>query len=174
MLKEISCDGSKLPCVAPVTVQELLELTVPQDGDLTLTDTGRDAYKKDGCVLNPAHYCDSAGIIFSDTPIGHMSPTEKGNCMSELQKFGSWIATAMDMPSSSGAKPVLNSKPRLLTKGSSCTVKKQQAFLAKSLDSGCYVTLIREGSISRVLIMKKSSVADPAALEKQLAQFQCP
>lgn len=141
MLKEISCDGSKLPCVAPIiaAAANLNELKV--DGQFNLSPEGFTTLKKDTCVLNPANYCHKNGAIWTDKVSKNMSPNEKDQCLSALEQMP-FTKTVFDniltLPGQ-GFDP---------TKSNYCAVKKQGAFLAKDPTSGCYATLIREGNTS--------------------------
>ncbi|MEI6398738.1 MAG: hypothetical protein WCO71_08205, partial [Pseudomonadota bacterium] len=156
MLKEVSCDGSKLPCVAPLNAQELMPLTVPKDGQLSLTSQGRDAFKKAGCTLSPDYYCASDGSIFDGQAVtDHMDSAAKKSCMSDIQSIFSAFTSmvtggTVDLAKVFGSRIKAGVSSTQLSKSGACVVKKQSSLLVSGTTSGCYVALVQNGGSQNV------------------------
>ena len=178
MVKELTCDGNKLPCVAPLNEEQLMSLALPQDGQLVLTSDGVKAFKSSSCVLNADHYCNAYGDVFDAHAVtDKMDESAKKSCMSSFQsEFIDWIKEGLgvDITKVFESRIRAGSSSSALNRGGACVVRKQSTLLVGGQSSsGCYVSLIRTGSSEKVVIQKKSKVSDPSALEKKLAQFEC-
>ncbi len=180
LVKEVLCDGSRLPCQVPLSSQDLLEIKA--DGlwsaDSKITEASKQALRPE-CPNNPNMYCDANGNLFTVAPSSKADQDTQENCMNLLQQTANIFVQStlgFDPRKLFDSRPVPVTMHRLKL-GESCIVRKRirtgTPLTLLNQGEGCYMFMVNKGGQAQNVIIKKSNVPDPKTLMEQLAPFEC-